>query len=147
MAITLKKATLNDLEVILDLVKTADGIKTYSVTTDPEEMLADLKKGEAFLIEKDNQIIGSVMYEIKSPTHSYLSDLVIRPDFQGQGIGREAMTEILKKLHGYPRIDLVTHPENVRAIKLYESLGFVIESRKENYFGDGEPRVVMVRGR
>jgi len=40
------------------------------------------------------------------------------------------------------RIELVTHPDNP-ALKLYESLGFTVESRKENYWGDGEPRLVL----
>jgi hypothetical protein len=28
--------------------------------------------------------------------------------------------------------------------KLYESLGFKVESHQENYFGDGEARLVLV---
>jgi ribosomal protein S18 acetylase RimI-like enzyme len=39
----------------------------------------------------------------------------------------------------------VTHPENAGALRLYMSLGFKVESRIEDCFGDGEPRLVMAR--
>jgi ribosomal-protein-alanine N-acetyltransferase len=53
------------------------------------------------------------------------------------------MLFILEKCKGSNRIDLVTHPENSSALELYSSLGFKVESRQENYFGDGEPRLVL----
>jgi ribosomal-protein-alanine N-acetyltransferase len=40
-------------------------------------------------------------------------------------------------------VELVTHPENENAIRLYSFLGFRVERRLENYFGDGEPRAVL----
>lgn len=51
----------------------------------------------------------------------------------------------LKKMTKYPRIELVVHPHNNPAISLYLSLGFKIESWRDNYFGDGEPRLVLVK--
>ena len=71
--------------------------------------------------------------------------MVINPRFQGQGIAREAMMIILEKFKDVKRIDLLTHPDNIKAINLYQSLGFMAESRKENYYGDGEPRIVIAR--
>lgn len=82
-------------------------------------------------------------YEIKSEDNVYISGLLILPQFQRQGIAKESMKFMLEEIGKRKRIDLVTHPDNFKAIKLYELLGFKIEARKENYFGDGEPRVVM----
>ena len=65
--------------------------------------------------------------------------------FKAKGLRVEAMTLALEKFKDVKRIDLVTHPDNIRAINLYQSLGFITESRKENYYGDGEPRIVMAR--
>lgn len=53
------------------------------------------------------------------------------------------MLFILEKCKGADRVDLVTHPENRSALELYSSLGFKVEARQENYFGDGEPRLVL----
>lgn len=141
----LRRATSNNIETLLSLEKSVEGVKTYSAMTDREEFLAELKHNNVFIIESDGQAVGSIIYEIKSSDHAYIGGLVIDPRFQGRGIAREAMIIILKELEHYKRIDLVTHPKNAKAINLYESLGFTIESRKENYYGDGEPRIVMVK--
>jgi ribosomal protein S18 acetylase RimI-like enzyme len=143
--IDLKKASPDDIEDLLRLERCVDGVKTYSAMTDKDEFLAELKDNNVFIIKNNDISVGSIMYEIKNPDHAYISGLVVDPHFQGRGIAREALIIILKELEHYRRIDLVTHPENFRATKLYESLGFSIESCKENYFGDGEPRVVMVK--
>ncbi len=54
------------------------------------------------------------------------------------------MILLLKKVKNFKRLSLAVHPDN-HAVKLYESLGFVEESLKENYFGDEEPRLIMVK--
>lgn len=60
------------------------------------------------------------------------------------GIGRAVLEQILSEFQYVKRIDLVTHPENP-ALGLYQSLGFAVEERKENFYGDGEPRLVLAR--
>jgi ribosomal-protein-alanine N-acetyltransferase len=84
-----------------------------------------------------------LMHSVAS--HGICSNLAIIPAYRRRGIGRAAVLFLLDKSNGAPRIDLVTHPENDGALRLYMSLGFRIESRKENYFGDGEPRLVLAR--
>ena len=71
--------------------------------------------------------------------------MAVGPAYRGQGIARAAMEFIMEKCAGSWRIHLVTHPENFRSIPLYESFGFVIESRIENFYGDGEPRIIMAK--
>lgn len=139
----LKRATAKDVDEYLDIERSIDGTPTYLATTDPKEALAEIKNNIAYLISENGHIVGSVMYQMKTPDHARISGLAIRPDFQNRGIGRAVMTKILEELKDIPNIDLVTHPDNDRAIKLYESLGFTLGERIENYFGDGEPRVVM----
>ena len=62
----------------------------------------------------------------------YIGGLVVSPRFQGQGIAREAMIIVLEKFKDVKRIDLVTHPDNIGAVNLYQSLGFYrrIQKRK-----------------
>ncbi len=107
-------------------------------------MAAEIANNVVYLVCDADRIVGSVMYEMKASDHAYLSGLVIKPDAQGRGIGKRAMMKVLEELRDVPLIDLVTHPDNDRAIKLYEALGFTISERIENYFGDGEPRVRMI---
>lgn len=140
---TYERATEKDADAFLELERSAEGSPTYSPTIDPAEALTEIENNVVYFIREDAEIVGSVMYEMKALDHAYISGLIVRPDMQNRGIGKEAMGKVLDELKDVPTIDLVTHPDNTRAIQLYESLGFTRGERMENYFGDGEPRVVM----
>lgn len=66
-----------------------------------------------------------------------LSDLtlVVHPDYQGKKIGRTIFTifleEVGRNMPHIGRVELITRESNVRAIKLYQSLGFRVEGRME----------------
>jgi len=141
--INLRKATTEDIESLVLIEKSVSGLKTYSAMVTKEEWEEELAKSKVYIIEKDDVAIGNISYEIKDDKHAHLSGFVIIPDFQGQGIGREVLVKILEELKDKERIDLVTHPHNTKAVLLYLSFGFIIESWKDNYFGDGEPRIVL----
>ena len=139
--VILKLATEKDIPIFLEIEKSLGNLKTYSSMTDENEVKDEFRKNIVHLIQINNEIVGSVEYEIKNLDHVYLSGLVVTPKFQGQGIGREAMIQIIEKIKDFKRIDLVTHPENIPAMNLYKSFGFVVESRVENYFGDGGTKI------
>ncbi len=147
--IIFKKATIKDIPVLIDIEKKLIGLKTYSVQiTEKEWGDAINKESEiVYLILRDNKVVGNISYEKKSGDTAYISGFAIDPKFQKQGIGREAIRLLLEELKGMKRIELVTHPENSPALKIYLSFGFAIKERKENYFGDGEPRIKLVRGK
>lgn len=141
--INLREATIEDLGLLASLEKTVSNLKTYSAMVTEEEWKEELAKSKVYIIEKDGVAIGNISYELKGGDHAYLNGFVVIPDFQGQGIGREVLARILEELKNMRRIDLATHPHNAKAIRLYLSFGFIIESWKDNYFGDGEPRIVL----
>lgn len=144
MPINLKKATKADIQILIKLEKSVAGTKIYSPMLEKKEWEEALEKETVYLIEKNGIIAGNVSYERKENSRVYISGLVIIPSFQGQGIGREVIIRILDEVEDAKRIDLVTHPDNAPALALYKSIGFVVESRVENYYGDGEPRLVLV---
>lgn len=145
--VTLKPATLEDIDTLLELSRKVSDSQVYSTGTTREDEINELQKTTTYLIEKDGVVVGRIAYVIKSESHAYLSDLVVDPQYQGQGLGREALMHVLKELEQIERIDLVTHPDNSTALQLYLSLGFQVESKKEDYYGDGEPRLVLVKKR
>jgi len=61
--------------------------------------------------------------------------LAVHPEFQGKKIGRTIFTifleEVARNRPDIGKVELVTREGNLRAIKLYESLGFRIEGRLE----------------
>jgi ribosomal protein S18 acetylase RimI-like enzyme len=141
---TLRRATPADKEVYFALEKSVDGSKMYHALLKDDEILDEIAKSVTYLILKDDEVVGSISYEIKSLAHADIDGFLVDPRFQGQGIGREAMRILLEELRAYESVSLVTHPENTRALQIYLSFGFVINSWKDNYFGDGEPRIGLV---
>lgn len=141
--ILLIKANEQDIPMLLELERAVSGRNIYSPMLDEDEWREELEKSHVFLIENESEVIGTVSYEQKEDNHAYISGLVIDPRFQRKGIGRQVLTQLLERLKDLKRIDLVTHPDNHAALQLYQSLGFVIESRRENYYGDGEPMLVL----
>lgn len=103
-----------------------------------------MASGPVLLIQKDEVNVGSLSYEQKD-NHIHIRGVVVIPEYQGQGIARKVLSDFLSEHKNVEKIDLVTHPDNAPALHLYKSLGFVVDSRIENYYGDGEPRLVMLR--
>ena len=143
--INIRRATIEDVDDILAVEKSLDGNKIYSAMIDKNEIIEEVKKDYFYIIELDKEIVGDMSYEIKDKSHAYMSGLAVSPKFQGRGIARQAIKAILEKLKDIKVIELATHPDNEKAIHLYESFGFKKTGEiKENYFGDGESRILMV---
>lgn len=138
------RAKNKDIEILLEIEKTAAGLKVYSGYFNEKEIGEWIKNESVYLIENDSFIVGSISYEIKSKEHVLISGLVIKPEYQKRGYARTAMLLLMEKIRNFKKLTLEVHPDN-HAIKLYESLGFAELSREDNYFGDGEPRLIMVR--
>ena len=67
----------------------------------------------------------------KRLSHSGELSIAVRKDYWGQGLGRRMMEKALSWAEGVlERVELNVVDSNERAIKLYESLGFVVEGVK-----------------
>ena len=142
MILNFRKASLNDWEIISSLEKSVAN-KFYFPIIKEKEVKDYVNKSEVYVIEKDRKPIGTVSYEEKSKYHAYIDGLTINPKYQGRGYGSEAIHWLTKKLSEYKRVDLVTHPHNSKSIIIYLKNGFLIDGWRDNYFGDGEPRIVL----
>jgi ribosomal protein S18 acetylase RimI-like enzyme len=143
--VKLIRATTKDIQVLLEIERTTIGLKVYSRWNDEKEMKERIGSEVVYLINNGEVTVGSISYEIKDENHADISAIVIKPEFQKQGLAKQAMKLILKELKGFKKLSLEVHPDN-HAVKFYESFGFVAESRKENYY-DGEPRLIMIKGK
>lgn len=142
--VLLERATRKDLKAVADIEKEAQS-KTYSALIDEAELKNFINNEFVFLIKRQNVILGLIAYKIVKKNVVYLDGLVVRKKFRRKGIAKQTVTIILKKISKYPRIELLVHPSNNPALCLYLPLGFFIESWKDNYFGDGEPRLMLVK--
>lgn len=72
--------------------------------------------------------------------------LGVREPWRRLGHGRRLLTDSLRELTecGVREARLCVEPDNVAAITLYESFGFVrVGKEEDDYLGPGRPRIVM----
>jgi ribosomal protein S18 acetylase RimI-like enzyme len=96
-----------------------------------------LERGVGLVALKKGQIVGSIHALTPSIAQfaHIMTDLTlaVHPDAQGKGLGRalfEAfLSEVRQSKPDIRRVELMCRESNHRALRLYESLGFVIEGR------------------
>ncbi|MGB4775995.1 MAG: N-acetyltransferase [Daejeonella sp.] len=61
--------------------------------------------------------------------------IIVHPDFQKQGLGKQLFTTLLKHVEenrsDILRVELIARESNKKAIEFYQNLGFIIEGRLE----------------
>ena len=144
--VTLVRMTREDLDAYLALEKKVES-RTYTAAQDRGEAEEEFAEGPMYFFVLDGAVVGAVSCALQEDGSVYLNGLSVDPAYQGQGIGRRALELVLDMVREAPRVWLVVHPENERALALYRSLGFEEVGRKENFHGDNEPRVVLSRDR
>jgi ribosomal-protein-alanine N-acetyltransferase len=71
-----------------------------------------------------------------------LYDIVVKPEFRGQGKGSELLQMFLSKCGGAVFLEVAT--KNTAAIGLYKKFGFVEIHRRKNYYKNDDA-IIMKR--
>ncbi len=93
-------------------------------------------------------VVGYVVGDT-TPNHGrdigHIKDIAVRPDAQGQGLGRRLLRRALHHLaaSGASVVKLEVRASNTRAQRLYGSEGFEPVRTEPRYYGDGEAAHVM----
>jgi len=87
------------------------------------------------------------LYEVTGVIHGYgvmsaaageahILNLCVRPESQGQGLGRKIMTHFiaLARRHGVDTLLLEVRPSNLAALALYQDMGFNEVGVRKNYY-------------
>ncbi|MGR5234614.1 GNAT family N-acetyltransferase [Vibrio rotiferianus] len=100
------------------------------------------------IAKEEDQITGYVLMATSDEqnTHWILS-LAVDSQHRGKGIARSLVENVIAKASSGSIVKLTVDPNNTPAYKLYTSLGFKVLEKEEDYFGDGEPRLVMALAR
>ncbi|MCA0981434.1 GNAT family N-acetyltransferase [Exiguobacterium aestuarii] len=103
----------------------------YNMDADEEDLAlfldADERGDTTFAILEDDDLIGFVTLQFES-AETVSIGLGMRPDLTGSGNGHRFLTSILtwiEATYGTHTIRLAVATFNKRAIRLYESLGFI----------------------
>lgn len=90
-----------------------------------------------FVAEIEGKVVGSIGLHIcPNPRmrHSASIGLMVHIDYQGQGIGRALMEQVINVADNWlmlKRLELGVFAENERALGLYKRMGFEIEGTKK----------------
>lgn len=72
---------------------------------------------------KDSELVGFARGLSDDVSIFYLQDILVRPDFQGKGIGRMLLNNCLERF-SHVRTKMLLTDNEEKQLKFYESLGF-----------------------
>ena len=101
-----------------------------------------------YIIEYNKEIIGFLLGGYTAiPKQAHILSFAIKLDYRGRGFGRRILVHFLErtKILGYSSIKLEVQVDNDKAIKLYEELGFRIETRIRKYYQDDADAFLMLK--
>ena len=94
-------------------------------------------------------IVGLHRYRWGPAENVWLSWFAVRPDYQGQGIGKWMLGEIKKvaRKQGYRKLFIETYrsPTFTRAIEFYQQQGFKQAGSVANFLSDNSDMLVFVQ--
>lgn len=116
------------------------GLRTYDLAVMAEA-------GAVYVAEIDGEVVGGcqLMRVLEEPGFCYVVGFYVRPAWQGAGLGRRLLEQVARECvaFGAEGILLTVAPENVQALGLYRSAGFVEEAFIPHFYGEGEDRYVL----
>ena len=100
-----------------------------------------VRSHQAFVAEADGDIVG-ILVLVRTGDRLLLDNVAVRPDRQGKGLGRRLVTLAVTEARqrGYAHLDLYTNEAMTENICLYQSLGYTVTERTDEY---GYRRVYM----
>lgn len=144
----IRAATLSDLNLIAKLYQAVAVIpggiarQADEITWEYVEnnLSKSLQNGICLVAEEDNQVLAEIhSYKLVPKVFDHvLSELtiVVHPDCQGKGIGKDIFTAFLQEVKtNRPeilRVELIARESNEKAINFYQKIGFRIEGKLEN---------------
>ena len=101
-----------------------------------------------YVMKEDNRIIGFLLGGYTHiPRQAHILSFAITLEHRGKGLGKELLEHFLKrtKILGFNSVKLEVNVDNPKAIQLYETLNFKIESRIRKYYQDNSDAFLMIR--
>lgn len=96
-----------------------------------------------FVLEADSQVVGyAILWLVEG--EAFIMTFAIEPSYRNKGLGKFFLRELIDRLKGkVSTIQLDVRKTNLRAIRLYKSLGFKVVREREGFYSDGESALVM----
>jgi ribosomal protein S18 acetylase RimI-like enzyme len=144
----IRRAKPEDRAAVEAIVRDAYSIYVERIGKPPGPMLDDygalITDGAVTVLEDPDAAIAAIIVLLANPDHLLLDNIAVRPDRQGQGLGRQliAFAEAEARRLGLAELRLYTHATMTENITLYTRLGFVETGRGHEA---GYDRVFMTK--
>jgi ribosomal protein S18 acetylase RimI-like enzyme len=137
-----------DRTAVAAIVNAAYAVYVSRIGKPPGPMLDDygalIAAGAVSVIDEPDGRIAGLIVLLSKPDHLLLDNIAVRPDRQGQGLGRRLIefAEAEARRLGCAELRLYTHEKMTENISLYQRLGFVETGRGQEA---GYDRVFMCK--
>ena len=144
----IRRARPEDRTAVEAIVRDAYGIYIARIGKPPGPMLDDyatlIADGAVSVLEGPDAAIAAIIVLLAKLDHLLLDNIAVRPDCQGQGLGRQliAFAEAEARRLSYAELRLYMHETMTENIALYTRLGFVETGRGRDA---GYDRVFMTK--
>jgi ribosomal protein S18 acetylase RimI-like enzyme len=121
---------------------------------DGREMAAMLPKlffvhfrDTSFIAERDGAVVGFLcgFRSVTFDDEAYVHFIGVDPDERGSGLGRLLYERFFEAIAPRTIVRAVTSPVNERSVAFHRAIGFEVDRVDENYDGDGQARVLLVK--
>lgn len=117
---------------------------------DPSPTIVEdyITRGECFLAESDQQIIGVYVLLPTRPNTVELVNIAVVEDQQSRGIGKQLVIDAIQtaKLKGYKTIEIGTGNSSIGQLALYQKCGFRIIGVDIDFFIRHYPEEIFENG-
>ena len=137
---------LADIPPLIDLERSVFGSGTYSPYI--FRQLYDLFPEMLWVAECGGRIVGHVCGALAQDRQTgWILNFAVQAHYRRQGIGRLLLERCIDQLTqaGAQIIKLTAEPENGPTLRLCEKLGFEQTEVVENYYGEGNERLILAQ--
>jgi ribosomal protein S18 acetylase RimI-like enzyme len=144
----IRRATVADRAAVEAIAHAAYSLYVERIGKEPGPMLDDYARriddGTVSVLEMAAGVLAGLIVLLPGSDHLLLDNVAVRPERQGEGIGRRliAFAESEARRLGYRELRLYTHVMMVENIALYRRLGFAETGRGRQA---GYDRVFMTK--
>ena len=141
----LKPATQHDLQTVLTWITSPEDLKRWGgplLTWPPQAEMTwqqiEAPAHKVFALFTDaGELAGFGQTLLREENGVHLGRIILSPALRGQGVGRVLMQNLIetgKELYHPRYFSLYVYSDNVPAVKLYRSMGFVVTEKYEEDF-------------
>ena len=144
MSIEMRDATTLDIPSLLSIENALFQDEAWSKEVFESEFALLGTTRTYRMVEENKEIVAYFGLAIVDDTAD-ITTIAVRTDFQGRGIGRKLMQEILDiaASRNLRKIMLEVKPENLAAISLYQKFDFEVIGLRRNYYGPSKDALTM----